>query len=52
MALKQSYKGKEIHEIRSICCEDNKVDVITKTSLNSVLKRLISTNKATIRLER
>ena len=41
----------EIDEIRWICGEDNPADAMTKASPNSALERIISTNKATIRLE-
>ena len=52
MALRQSYEGQEIDKIRWICGEDNPANAMTKASPNSALERIISTNKATIRLER
>ena len=52
MALRQSYKGRKIDEIRWICGKDNLANAMTKASPNSALERIISTNKATIRLER
>ena len=51
MALKQSYEGREIDDIRWICSKDNSADTMTKTSPNSSLEGLISTNKGTFRLE-
>ncbi len=52
MALKQSYKGREINEIRWICGKDNPEDAMTKASSNSALEGIISINKGTIRLEK
>ena len=51
MALRQSYEEREIDKIRWICGENNPADAMTKASPNSALERIISTNKATIRLE-
>ncbi len=51
MALKQSYEGREIDEMRWICGKDNTADAMTKASPNSGLEGIISTNKGTIRLE-
>ena len=48
----QSYEEQEIDEIRWICGKDNPADVMTKILPNSALEGIISTNKATIRLER
>ena len=52
MALMQSYEGKEIDKIRWICSKDNPADAMTKVSPNLALKRIITINKATIRLEK
>ena len=52
MALGQLYEGKEIDKIRQICNEDNPADAMTKVSPNSILERVITTNKATISLKR
>ena len=41
----------KIHEIRWICGKDNPANAMTKTLLNLALKEIISTNKATIKLE-
>ena len=51
IALKKSYERKEIDEIRWIYSKDNPADAMTKVSPNSALERIITTNKATIRLE-
>ena len=52
MALRQLYKGREIDKIRWIYSKDILINAITKVSLNSVLKKIISINKATIKLEK
>ena len=52
MVLRQSYKRREIDEIRWICGKDNLADVMTKASSNLVLKKIIAMNKATIRLKK
>ena len=51
MVLRQSYKRQEIDKIRWICGKDNPANAMTKASPNLVLERIISTNKAIIRLE-
>ena len=51
MTLKQSYEGRQIDKIRWIYGKDNPTDAMTKTSPNSSLEGLISTNKGTNRLE-
>ena len=51
MTLKQSYEGQEINEIRWICSRNNPANAMTKALPNSALERIISTNKATIRVE-
>jgi hypothetical protein len=51
ISLKQSYKNREIGEIRWINSTDNPADIITKILLNKALETLISTNKLTIRIE-
>ena len=51
MALRQSYEGREIDEIRCIYGKVNPADAMTKTSPNSALEGIISTNKRIIRLE-
>ena len=51
MAFKQSNKGKENDKIRWIYGKDNPADAMTKALPNSVLERIISINKPTIRLE-
>ena len=52
IALKQSFEGQKIDEIRQICGKDNPADAITKALANSSSESLISTNKAIIRLKR
>ena len=52
MALKQSYEGREIDEMRWICGKDNSADAMTKVLPNLVLERVITINKVIIRLER
>ena len=51
MALRESYEGNEINEIRWIFGKDNPADAMTKASSYSALKKIITTNKSTIRLE-
>ena len=51
MALGQSYKRKEIDEIRWIYGKNNQAEAMTKASQNLVFESIITTNKATIRLE-
>ena len=52
MTFKQSYKGREINKIRWIYGKNNLANAMTKVLLNSALEKIISINKATIRLER
>lgn len=51
MAFKQSYKGQKIEKIRWMGDKDNLADAMTKISLNSTLEKIISINKAKIRLK-
>ena len=51
ISLRESYKNREIAEIRWINGTDNPADAITKASPNNTLETLISTNRLTIRIE-
>lgn len=52
MVLKQSHERQKIDKIRKICSKNNSANAMTKASPNLVLKKIISTNKMTIELER
>lgn len=52
MALKQSYKGREIYKNRWIYGKDNLVDAMTKILPNLTLEKMISINKTTITLKK
>jgi hypothetical protein len=45
MALRQSYKWRDITEIRWIDRKDNPADAITKSTPNKALEKLIDTNQ-------
>jgi hypothetical protein len=51
MSLRESYENREINEVRWINRKDNLADTCTKRTLNSALKRLVSQNKLSIRVE-
>jgi hypothetical protein len=51
MSLRESYKRKEISEVRWIDGRDNPADACTKRTPNTALGQLISTNKLKIRIE-
>ena len=51
MALSQSCDKQEIEKIRKICSKNNLTDTMIKALPNSAFKKIISTNKATIRLK-
>jgi len=51
MALRQSYEAREITEIRWINGEDNPADSMTKAAPNRALEALVSTNRASFRVE-
>jgi hypothetical protein len=51
MALRQSYKGREIAEIRWIHNQDNPADALTKVTPNRSLEQLITDKKLTVRME-
>ena len=45
MALRQSYKRGEIHEVQWIDGKDNPADAMTKSASNKALENLINTDK-------
>jgi hypothetical protein len=51
IALRQLYKRREITEIRWIDRKDNPADVMTKSTLNKALKKLINTNQLGVQVE-
>lgn len=51
MVLKKSYKKQKIDKIRWIYSKNNPTNIITKASPNLALERIISLNKAIIRLD-
>jgi hypothetical protein len=51
IALRQSYKRKELFEIRLINGQDNPTNIITKASPNKALEGFIDTNKLRVRIE-
>jgi len=51
MALRESYEGREIDEIRWIAGADNPADAMTKDQPNRALEDLVSTNTTTLRVE-
>jgi hypothetical protein len=51
MALCQSYKQREIAEIRWINGKDNPADAITKSTPNKALERSLDSNQLTIQVE-
>lgn len=52
MILRQSYERQKIDKIRQIYNKNNPANAITKKSPNLALEKIISINKAIIRLER
>jgi hypothetical protein len=50
IAIRQTYKKKELFEICYINKQDNPIDTITKLLLNKVLKKFINTNELIIRI--
>jgi hypothetical protein len=51
MALRQSYKRREITEIRWIDGKDNPADAMTKSTPNKTLEKFIDFNQLSIRVE-
>lgn len=51
MAIRQSYEGREIQEIRWINGSDNPADAMTKEHPNHALEDLVSTNRLRVRVE-
>jgi hypothetical protein len=51
IALWQSYERREITEIQWINEKDNPADVITKSTLNKALKKLINTNQLGVQVK-
>jgi hypothetical protein len=51
MAIRQSYKRRELLEIRWINELDNPADAMTKATPNKALKTFISTNQIRVRVE-
>jgi hypothetical protein len=51
MAFRQSYKRREITEVRWIHGDDNPADAMTKATPNKSLQRFIDNNTLTIRVE-
>jgi hypothetical protein len=51
IALQQSYKRKELFEVRWINGQDNPANTITKASPNKAFERFIDTNKLQVRIK-
>jgi hypothetical protein len=51
MALRQSYKRREITEIRWIDGKDNPTDAMTKSTPNKALEEFIDSNQLNVRVE-
>lgn len=51
IVLRQLYKEKKIVKMREIYCDDNSADNMIKALPNLILERIITTNKAIIRLK-
>ncbi|KAF1828388.1 hypothetical protein BDW02DRAFT_574913, partial [Decorospora gaudefroyi] len=51
IALRQSYKRREITEIRWINSDDNPADAFTKASPNHALERFVNNNKLTVQVD-
>jgi hypothetical protein len=51
IALRQSYERREITEIRWIDGKDNPADIMTKSTPNKALKKLIDTNQLGVRVK-
>jgi hypothetical protein len=51
IALRQSYKRREITEIRWIDRKDNPADAMTKSTPNKALKKFINTNQLGVQVE-
>jgi hypothetical protein len=51
IALRQSYKRRELFEVRWINGQDNPTNTITKTSPNKAFEGFIDTNKLRVRIE-
>jgi hypothetical protein len=51
IALQESYKRRELFEIRWINKQDNPANTITKTSPNKALEGFLDTNKLRVRIK-
>jgi hypothetical protein len=51
MAIRQSYKRRELFKIRWINGLDNPADAITKATPNKALENFVTTNKIRVRVE-
>ena len=51
MALRQSYKRRELFEIRWINGQDNPADAMTKANPNKALETFVDTNTLRVRVE-
>jgi len=51
IALRQSYKRRELYEIRWINSLDNPADAMTKALPNKALETFVSTNQVRVRVE-
>jgi hypothetical protein len=51
MAIRQSYKRRELFEIRWINGLDNPADAMTKATLNKALETFVNTNQIRVRVE-
>jgi hypothetical protein len=51
ITIRQTYKKKELFEIRYINRQDNPTNTITKLLFNKILEKFINTNKLIIRMQ-
>jgi hypothetical protein len=51
IAIRESYKRREISKIRWITGDSNPADTMTKATPNSCLQALVSTNELLVRVE-
>ena len=51
MAIRQSYKRRELQEVYWINSNNNPIDAITKSAANMALEKFLNNNQLTIRLK-
>src|SRR5450755_111493 len=51
MAIRQSYKRRELSEIRWITSDSNPADAMTKSAANKALESLVSNNRLSVKVQ-